>query len=128
MIKTNFTVGGHDWQKVNLVTLVSKGCSTYDLYRCSRCGLEAKRYRLNELVVDERYRNKLAHCSSVGKPKQLQIIECRAVGPQFANLTPGSVHDIIAPPEGNDRKRGEWVMGVGEPVKVLFDEFNYIKE
>lgn len=85
-------------------------------------------YRFNELVVDERYRNKLAHCSGIGKLNRIQIIKCMAVGAQFANLTPGSVHDIIEPPEGYDRKRGEWVMGVSGPVKVLFDEFRYIKE
>ena len=126
MIRTNFTEGGHDWKKTNLVTLQSKGGSQYDLYRCSCCGLEAKMYRFKELVVDERYRRKLVRCSGMKESRQLQIIHCRAVGSQFANLTPGSIHDIIDPPEGYNRERGEWVMGVGEPVKVLCGEFRYI--
>lgn len=128
MIATNFTEGGHEWKKANLVTLTSKGGSQYDLYRCACCGLEAKMYRFNELVVDERYRRKLARCSGMIRFRQLKIIRCRAVGSQFANLTPESVHDIINPPDGYNRERGEWVMGVGEPVMVLFDEFRYLKE
>lgn len=61
------------------------------------------------------------------KSTQIRIIHCSASGPQFTNLKDGSVHTIIAPPEGYDNKRGEWVMGLDEPVLVLNNEFTYIK-
>lgn len=125
MIRTNFREGGHDWEKVNLITLENKNGSMYDLYRCRCCGLEAKMYSINELMVNERSRRKLAACPGLKKTRQIEITNCQAVGNQFANLTPGSIHDIIEPPTGYNRNRGEWVMGVGEPVLVLFSEFIY---
>lgn len=61
--------------------------------------------------------------------KKIEITLCRAQGPQFKNLIPGSVHDVINPPPGfrNDR-RGVWVMGLGQPVKVLSNEYNTLEE
>ena len=85
-------------------------------------------YSIDELTVDERYRKKLSAGPGLKKTRQIKITTCSAVGAHFANLTPGSVHDIIKPPAGYNRERGEWVMGVGEPVKVLFSEFIYVEE
>lgn len=53
---------------------------------------------------------------------KIQIDECGAYGPQFENLTPGSIHEVIEPPAGESDRRGWWVMGVGEPVLVLTRE------
>lgn len=53
---------------------------------------------------------------------KIRIINCTAVGPQFENLTPGSIHEVIPAPKGENNNRGWWVMGVGEPVKVLTHE------
>lgn len=60
--------------------------------------------------------------------KKIRITECHAVGSPFANLLPGTEHDVIKPPhpKKND-ERGVWVMGVGEPVKVLRHEFEIIE-
>lgn len=60
--------------------------------------------------------------------KKIKITNCRAVGTPFANLLPGTEHIVIKPPypKKND-DRGVWVMGVGEPVKVLRYEFEIIE-
>jgi len=44
------------------------------------------------------------------------------------NLTPGSEHSVIEPPEEYKEKypNGEgsyWVMGIGEPVRLLVNEY-----
>ena len=63
------------------------------------------------------------------KPKRIRIKYCTAFGEVFKNLTPGSEHNVIKPPPlyKNDRK-GVWVMGVGEAVKVLNGEYEVIEE
>lgn len=55
---------------------------------------------------------------------KIKIKHCTACGPQFENLKDGSIHEVIAPPPGENDKRGWWVMGVGEPVLVLTYEAN----
>lgn len=55
--------------------------------------------------------------------KRIKITQCRAFGPQFSNLIPGSIHDVIKTPAGEKREGGVWVMGNGEPVKVLQGEY-----
>lgn len=35
---------------------------------------------------------------------------------------------LFHPPNGEKNSRGEWVMGVGEPVLLLFGEFSYTDE
>ena len=70
------------------------------------------------------------------KPKELKpagqkikITYCQAFGKQFENLTPDSIHDVIETPDRhkNSEMKGVWVMGVGEPVKVLNEEYIEIK-
>ena len=124
MIITNFNQGGHSWEKTNLVT--RDGKELYDTYKCRLCGLKAKMISLGVLKISERSQKKIELCPGRKRATQIRIIECVAVGSQFANLIPGSIHDIIDPPSGYDNKGGQWVMGVGEPVKVLFLEFEYI--
>ena len=59
---------------------------------------------------------------------KIQIRVCGAFGPQFMNLLPNTIHTIIKPPKGFKNNRdGYWVMGVGEPVRVLKGEFNFIE-
>ena len=60
------------------------------------------------------------------KHKKLKVIRCSGFGEAFENLKPGSIHDIINPPFNEDRTRGEWVMGVGEPVLLIEGEFKYV--
>lgn len=43
-----------------------------------------------------------------------------------SNLTPGSIHYLIPPPEGesdNFQDGGVWVNGVSKPIKLFFGEF-----
>lgn len=125
MILANFEDGGHSWEKTNLVT--KEGKQMYDTYRCRHCGLNAKMVTIGLLQISERSRKKYECCTAAKKASQIKITKCEAVGPQFANLIPGSQHDIIDPPAGYGSNGGVWVMGVGEPVKVLFREFEYIR-
>ena len=126
MIITNFEEGGHSWEKTNLVT--KEGKQLYDTYRCCHCGLNAKMVSFGLLQISERSRKKFERCRNMRNATQIEITQCLAVGPQFANLVPGSIHDIIEAPAGHNNTGGVWVMGVGEPVKVLFAEFTYVKQ
>lgn len=117
--------GGHHWEKQNLVSKESRK-GAFDEYTCSNCGIKGKSYTLGMIEVTERYKGKLAKCKGQQKSKQVKVKHCQAVGPQFANLKDGSIHTIIDPPHGYDNKRGEWVMGVGEPVMLLSDEYTYV--
>lgn len=61
--------------------------------------------------------------------REIKIKHCSAGGKMFANITDGSIHTVIEPPNQNkDSYDGVWVMGVTEPVKVLYHEFEFIKE
>jgi hypothetical protein len=116
----------HSFEKINLVTVMGKGRS-WDVYRCSLCGLIAKMYSFGVLTVDNRYKNKALNCPKTTAPSKIRITKCNAVGRVFGNLQPKSIHDVIDPPEGKNNSGGVWVMGVGEPVKVLFEEFEIVE-
>jgi len=58
---------------------------------------------------------------------KIKINHCGACGPQFENLTDGSIHEVIPTPEGESDRRGWWVMGVGEPVLVLTREATVVE-
>lgn len=61
----NMDLGGHDWGKINLVT-VTKRRGSYDEYKCKGCGLKGKRHSLSSsLQVD-------------GRASQQKIIQCPA--------------------------------------------------
>ena len=113
----------HDFQKQNLVTL--KG--GYDLLKCTKCGLKAKRVGITEIVeIDGRISD--AKINSCGKREyidvKIRITQCNANGQAFSNITPGSIHEVITPPDGyKNGDKGVWVQGNGEPVKVLFNEY-----
>lgn len=121
MKEIGINYGGHKWEKINHVTQKDRN-GLYDLMRCSKCGIMGKRYSLDSICIYERYINKM-RCSV--NAQYMKILHCRAFGHQFENLTDGSIHEIIAPPDGQNNDRGVWVMGVGEPVLVLFGEFDY---
>lgn len=115
--------GGHVWEKQNMVT-ISKKRRHYDQMKCSVCGLQGKVYSLGQIDIQVRSAKKGFACKAYKAPIKIQITICRAVGDRFSNLTPGSEHAIIEPPHGyrNDGT-GVWVQGVGEPVKVLPEEY-----
>ena len=115
--------GGHTWEKKNLVTMTGKKGS-YDVLKCKHCGIEGRTSSLWTIRLKGSYsHDKVYNCPNNQKATMIRITQCTAVGRAFANLTPGSEHKVIPPPEGFN---GTWVMGVGEPVKVLPNEFKII--
>ena len=117
----------HYFEKQNSITK-TEGRNFYDLYKCCNCGIKGKRYGFNEeLTIDGRIsKKKIQNCSGAKKVNKIIITKCTAVGTAFKNLTPDSVHEVIDAPTGQNNSRGVWVMGVGEPVKVLFCEYKEI--
>lgn len=124
----------HNFDKQNLVTQKTGG-RMYDTLRCKKCGITGKRYGLDEYikVPTNTSDKKIIHCD--GKiidahlGKWVEVIVCGAAGPQWGNLKSGSVHQVVVPPDGYyNGDRGVWVQGVGEPVKMLFDEFKVVSE
>lgn len=120
---------GHDWEKMNHVGKKNRR-GIYDEFRCKHCGLKGKSYTLGLLEIAERDRKKAAMCKGARKfaKSYVKVIRCEACGKVFANLTPGSIHKVVPSPDGEKSSRGEWVMGVGEPVLLLFGEFSYTDE
>lgn len=65
---------------------------------------------------------------------KIKVKKCYAHGPQFANLTPGSVHEVIKEDKGRKDPNkvhkminaGVWVAGIGEEVKLLAEEYEII--
>lgn len=114
----------HEWDKQNLVTQKDR-LGYFDLYRCGRCGLVGKSYKLGMITIDGRASlKKVNNCSKTFASNGLvSIINCSAFGEEFVNLTPGSIHEIVDPPEGCDNSRGVWVMGSTKPVLLLREEF-----
>lgn len=122
----NLSEGGHEWEKVNIVTI--RGKRPHDIYKCKRCGITGKSYILGTIEIPERSIPKMQSCRGIQRAASIKIIRCGACGEEFQALVPGSIHQVVSPPEGQDNKRGEWVMGKTEPVLVLFGEFAYVKE
>lgn len=121
----------HEFQKQNLVTIPSRR-GGYDLHKCTKCGIEAKVIQLSTYTFVGRISAKNARNCQFALPKEqpskIKITYCYAMGAQFKNLTPDSIHEVIEPPKGENNNRGVWVMGVGEPVKVLSDEFKEVND
>lgn len=122
---------GHEFEKKNLVTITGRK-GGYDLKVCKYCGIKGKQYALESIQIGENYnKERVFLCPKAPKrekPKQIKILYCNASSRIFANITPDSVHDVISIPEGEkDNNKGVWVMGVGEPVKILNYEFNEVE-
>jgi len=120
----------HRFEKQNLITVIGKK-TNYDILKCTKCGIKGKRYGIsNEIILDGRTaNNKIINCDGSSKVQKIKITNCTANGRQFSNLIPGSIHDVIIPPKGyKNGDRGYWVMGVGEPVLVLFNEFEFFND
>lgn len=101
----------------------------FDEMVCKNCGMKGKRFGFESVEVSERYKiesvNLCPKSAPVKIPTKITIKKCYANGKIFSNLTPGSVHEVVTPPLNykNDHT-GVWVMGLGEPVKVLASEYN----
>jgi hypothetical protein len=127
MYKSNIKTSGHVWEKQNLVTISRQG-KMFDEMVCKNCGMKGKRFGFESVEVSEKYNVKNVHsCPKrvpIDIPKRIKVTYCYANGKKFENLLRDSEHDVITPPNGykNDHT-GVWVMGVGEPVKLLTNEF-----
>lgn len=60
------------------------------------------------------------------RKRYLKVISCRAYNHAFGNIHQGGIYAIIEPPIGENRDLGEWVKGIGEPVCILYRDFNYV--
>ena len=125
MIIQTLEQGGHKWEKINLVTKLSPR-GGYDQYKCKYCGCVGKSYWLGKIAIPQRYAYKAPLCKKQPTYGRLRVTKCGAMGPQFANITPGSIHDIVLPPAGESDSRGKWVKGVSEPVLLLWGEFELL--
>lgn len=125
MIQLSLNSSGHDFKKQNLVTeRDSRG--HYDRYKCTHCGLEGKSRSLGNISI--RRNKKCSYVPELAVIKEIEVIHCAAVGKHFSNLKPKSKHKTVkAPAPYKDDESGVWVMGVGEPVKLLNNEFKILK-
>jgi hypothetical protein len=127
MYQSDIKTAQHDWEKQNLVT-IGKGGKMFDQMVCRNCGMKGRRYGFTTVEVSGSYKRESVYLCPKAKPivvpERVKVTRCTAAGEQFSNLTPESVHDVVTPPDGykNDHT-GVWVMGVGEPVKLLTNEF-----
>lgn len=119
------SIGGHKFVKTNLVT-ISGPKGLYDEYKCEVCGMKGRSYKFGTIQISASYRENIFRCKKLVPKKRIVITHCSAWGEEFVNLTRGSIHSIVDPPEGQDTSRGVWVMGVTEPVLVFFNEFEFI--
>lgn len=117
----------HDWAKVNLVTKTRRG-RAFDEMVCSNCGMKGRRYDFANVTISGNYKQEnvdfCPEAEPFDVPKSVKVTHCFAHGRQFENMKPGSVHEVVTPPDGykNDHT-GVWVMGVGEPIKLLTEEY-----
>lgn len=59
---------------------------------------------------------------------KVKILEhFHAYGPAFENLKPGAIVEPVKAPTGQKHLSGIWVMGVGEPVRLLPGEFKLVE-
>lgn len=121
----DFSLGGHKWEKANAVTLSDGKRGMYDEYECALCHLRARSYQLGTLELNADDVTKLASCTGPRRDVRVRVKECTAFSPAFDNITPGSVHEIVPAPEGQQVGAGEWVMGMGQPVLLLPGEYEY---
>lgn len=130
MYQSDIKTSGHVWSKQNLVTLNRRG-KMFDEMLCENCGMKGRRYGFVSVEVSESYKLENVRLCPKAKPtevpQRVKVIKCNAQGGAFSNITPDSVHKVITAPIGHNNDRyGVWVMGNGEPVKLLINEFtNY---
>ncbi len=129
MICQEFQVGYHEWEKQNLITQKDRKGSC-DFYKCRRCGLKGKSRLLGLIEINSNSIKKAKKCpnriikNNVGR--EIEITYCSAVGDAFSNCTSGSKHKLIEPPKDREDRSEVWIMGVGEPIRLMDEEFKFI--
>lgn len=130
MYNINRNEGGHVWEKQNLVTVFKNG-KYYDILKCKDCGIVAKTTSLTAIELKGSYSSqKVYHCLGEYKRNavRIKVTQCGANGKAFENLLPNSEHEVITPPDGYvNNHTGLWVMGIGEPVRLLPHEYVVIE-
>jgi hypothetical protein len=127
MYKSSIKTSQHDWEKQNLVTVSRRG-KMFDEMVCKHCKMKGRRFGFESVQVSENYKFENVHlcpkAPPINLPDKVKVTRCTANGKAYLNLHPDSIHEIVTPPQGykNDHT-GVWVMGVGEPVKLLTGEF-----
>lgn len=90
--------------------------------------MKGRRYGFESVEVSETYKFENVHLCPKIPPKviaqRIKVTICTANGKAFGNILPNTEHEVVTPPQGykNDHT-GVWVMGVGEPVRLLAGEF-----
>ena len=139
IIKRNISDEGHKWEKQNLMTISSKK-GGYDIYKCKNCGLKGKMFKLGIIEnlspvskISDRCLKEIIDLDddrfSVGN--EVKITFFNGVNNDWINIKPGTIHKIVKPPEEEKLKypntaESVWVMGLTKPVRLLFNEFNFI--
>jgi len=127
MIQSNIKTSQHVWVKQNLVTVNRRG-RMFDEMTCDNCGMKGRRYGFISVEVSGSYKIENINLCPKAKPlvipEKVKVTICTAQGDKFSNLIPNSIHEVVTPPEGfkNDHT-GVWVMGVGDRVKLLPNEY-----
>lgn len=113
-----------------MITRVSRG-KMFDEYKCANCGIRGRSLTLGTIEVSNTYNeSKVKHCpsSTYQRPKRVLVNNFHGQGKVFANIKDGQEYDVIDPPPPyKDDYKGVWVMGVGEPIKLLTDEYTVIE-
>lgn len=128
MYNINLITGGHDWEKQNLMTIAGKN-KNHDILKCRKCGIKGRTSSLVSISLKGSYKEeKVMNCTGETPiPLKIKIRKCAGFGDYFDNLTPDSEHDVIVAPAGySNSVNGVWVMGVGQPVMVLREEYEPI--
>lgn len=131
MYSVNIKESQHVFEKKNLMTIMGRR-GGYDELVCKLCGIKGRSYSLGVIRIAESYKRENSFLCKKAPPievkKRVKVLRCNANGKIFANITPNSEHDVVTPPVGykNDHT-GVWVMGVGEPIKLLSYEFIFIE-
>lgn len=100
------------------------------VWACSKCGILGDRDGEGHTLIvgDDTPDEKIAKCDEaviVFKPIKIEVVRGEGFAPYFENLTPGSVHETVETPEEHKTSTapGVWVIGDGEPVKLLRGEY-----
>lgn len=140
IINRNISNEGHVWEKQNLMTITSRK-GGYDIYKCKNCGIQGKMFTLGIIEkltplskISNRCLKEIIDLDddrfSIGS--EVKIINFTGSSKKFNNIVNGSIHKIISPPNEYELKYPNsvetvWIMGIEEPVRLLLNEFKFLK-
>ena len=80
----DMTLGGHEFEKQNIVTIGKK--RGYDVYKCKKCGITGKSYRFGMIDIKDADVKKMQKCNSLKKGKSLYKLRLLTVKHLVINL------------------------------------------